>query len=298
MKKIIVLSLILLMIISCSTKSEKLIIGLIKPSLNHLPMEFGFETGDLNREDYVIKYFSSGWETNEALAAGKVDAAILPFTYVWTDVAVGKKVKILSFLERESDGIVAKKEIQNIADLDGKKIGVLRASTLDVFAEMFAIKHNLNLEFVYFRTPPDMAAALTSGEVDALSYYVPSIFKFNKNFHILHWYSDDDHHHPCCNLAATEEAIASKKQNLKALLTGLKQSTDKLNNSPKVAFDAAQEFFDLPLEYAKKSIYNTKYILGLNEEGKNFEKKSIEQMIEKGYIKNLPNWDEIYFEIE
>jgi NitT/TauT family transport system substrate-binding protein len=285
MKKLIVLSLIVLMFIGCSTKSEKLIIGVIKPSLNHLPVEFGFETGDLNKEDYIIKQFSSGWETNEALAAGKIDAAILPFTYVWTDVAAGKKVKTLSFFERESDGIIVSKEINEIAELDGKKIGVLRASTLDVFAEMFAKKHNIFPEFVYFRTPPDMAAALTSGEVDALSYYVPSIFKFDENFKILHWYSDDDRLHPCCNFAANEHAISSKEEGLKKFLDGLKDSSDKLNNSPEVAFEAAQEFFGLPFEYAKKSIYQTKYVPGLDESGKDFERRTAEQMLEKGYIK-------------
>ena len=90
-----------------------------------------------------------------------------------------------NFLSFPLNGIITKKEIQSIQELDGKKIGVLRASTLDIFCEMFAEKYNISLEQIYFRTPVEMATALQRGEVDALSYYVPSIFRFNEDFHIF-----------------------------------------------------------------------------------------------------------------
>jgi len=290
--------LILLFIIGCSSKTDKLVIGLIKPSLDHLPFDFGIEIQALNKEDYIVKYFSSGWETNEALVSEKIDVAIMPFTYAWTDISQGKRVKIISFLERESDGIITTKKIEKIQDLDGKKIGVLRASTLDIFAEMFLEENDIEMEFIYLRTPMDMATALKSGEVDALSFYVPSIFKFDENFHIIHWYRDTFPLHPCCDLTATETAISNKKKKIEKLMNGLEKSVNEINNNPVLTFDFAQISFYLQEDLAKQSLYHTKFVMGLAEKGKKFEQKAIAKMIEKGYILKHVKAEEIYFEIE
>ncbi|MCK4653665.1 MAG: ABC transporter substrate-binding protein [Candidatus Cloacimonetes bacterium] len=299
MKKIFFIFIIVIILFGCSSKSEdKLIVGIIKPSLNHLPFDFGLEIGTLNRSDYIIKKFSSGWETNEALISGKIDVAIMPFTYVWTGVSKGKKVKIISFFERESDGIIAKKEIKTLEDLQGKKIGVLRASTLDIFAEICAEDHNIDFEMIYFRTPMDMASALRSGRIDALSFYVPPIFKFDEEFHIIHWYSEDYPFHTCCDIAATETAIQKKLPKIKKFLKGLEKSTDEMNNSPQVAYEAARTFFDLYLRDAKKSLYHTKFVMEFTDVQKKFEQKVIKKMIEKGYIENEVNPDDVYFEVK
>ncbi|MCF7794482.1 MAG: ABC transporter substrate-binding protein [Candidatus Cloacimonetes bacterium] len=297
MKKIISI-LITVLLFSCSTnQKEKLVVGIIAPSLNHLPIKFGMQFGILKGKDIVIKKFSSGWETNEALIAEKIDVAIMPFTYIWSDVSQGKKVKIISFLERESDGIITRKDIQKISDLDGKKIGVLRASTLDIFAEMLTENYQIKPELVYFRTPMEMAAALNSKAVDALSFYVPSIFNFDENFHILHWYSDDFPKHPCCDIAATQTAIDNKSTQIKNFLNQMKESCNQMNLNPQVGFDVAQTNFRLTEEISRQSIYHTKYIMNLAEAGKDFEKKAIEMMIKKGYIENSVSADDVYFEV-
>ncbi len=299
MKKTIWILLLSILLLGCTNRGEdKLIVGVIKPSLNHLPLDFGLATEFLDTENYIIKKFASGWETNEALVSGKIDVAILPFTYTWLAISNGEKVKIISFFERESDGIIARPGIKTLDQLEGKKIGVLRASTLDVFAELMSEDHKINMEFVYFRTPMDMAAALNSNEVGALSYYVPSIFKFPSDYNIVHWYGDDHPLHTCCNIAATEEAIDSKSSLIKEFLTGLEAATAELNKSPDTAYKAVEEFFELYPPYSKQSLYNTKYIMGLDEEMKKFELKSFNKMIEKGYAENPVTPENVYFEIK
>lgn len=299
MKKIMWILLMFILLLGCTNRSEnKLIVGIIKPSLNHLPFDFGLATEFLDRENYTIKKFASGWETNEALASGKIDVAILPFTYTWLAISNGEKVKIISFFERESDGIIAKPEIKTLDQLEGKKIGVLRASTLDVFAELMSDDHKVDMEFVYFRTPMDMAAALRSNEVDALSYYVPSIFKFPSDYNIVHWYGDDNPLHTCCNIAATEDAIELKSGLISEFLTGLEAATSELNKSPDTAYKAVEEFFDLYPPYSKQSLYHTKYVMGLDDKMKEFELKAFNKMIEKGYAENPVTPENVYFEIK
>lgn len=299
MKKIMWILLMFILLLGCTNRNEnKLIVGIIKPSLNHLPFDFGLATEFLDRENYTIKKFASGWETNEALVSGKIDVAILPFTYTWLAISNGEKVKIISFFERESDGIIAKPEIETLDQLEGKRIGVLRASTLDVFAELMSEEHKINMEFVYFRTPMDMAAALRSNEVDALSYYVPSIFKFPSDYNIIHWYGDDHPLHTCCNVAATEDAIELKSGLISEFLTGLEAATAELNKSPDTAYKAVEEFFELYPPYSKQSLYHTKYVMGLDDKMKEFELKAFNKMIEKGYAENPVTPENVYSEIK
>ena len=297
MKKIIPFLFLVILLFSCnSKKDEKLIVGLIKPSLNHLPFDIGLEIGTLDHQDFIIKYFSSGWETNEALVSEKIDVAIMPFTYIWTDISRGKKVKIISFFERESDGIICKKNIKNINELNGKKIGVLRASTLDIFAEIFIENNNVKMELVYFRTPMDMASALQVGEVDALSFYVPSIFKFDDNFKIIYWYSDDFPLHPCCDIAATEIALQIKLPLIKKFLAGLQKSISEMEKSPETAIKTACTLFSISSENSIKSLIHTKYLMNLDEEYQAFERKAIDKMIEKNYMETKVK--DVYFKIE
>jgi len=299
MKKIIVLLVLILLISSCSNdRDSKLVIGIIKPALNHLTFDFSLAVNILNRDDYIIKYFSSGWETNEALVSGKIDIAILPFTYSWLDVSNGKDVKIISFLERESDGIISRPDIKTLEQMQGKKLGVLKGSTLDIFAEMMIEDKNINMEFVYFRTPMDMASALKAGEVEALSFYVPSIFKFNSDYNILHWYGDDYPLHTCCDISATQNAIDNKLDMIKQFLAGLKQGTDELNKSPDTAYKAMEEFYELYPPYSKHSLYHTKYVINLDEEMKKFELRAFNKMLEKGYAENPVKPEDVYFEIK
>ena len=300
MKKYLIIIIISLLFLGCTKKEEtRLIVGIIQPSLNHLPLNFGFESSALEKEAYIIKKFSSGWETNEALVAEKIDVAILPFTYIWNDVSRGKKVKIISFLERESDGIITSIKLKEISELDGKKIGVLRASTLDLFAEIFKEEMNISFEMVYLRTPMDMASALRKGEVDALSFYVPPILKFDeKEFHIIHWYSELFPLHTCCNIAATEQALNKKSGQIKRFLQGMGQSVDEMNNNPRVSYEAAREFYDLYYHIAKQSMHHTKFVMGLDEKYKLFEKRIFEIMLQKGYADNEIGVDKVYQQIQ
>jgi ABC-type nitrate/sulfonate/bicarbonate transport system substrate-binding protein len=300
LRKYLIFIVISILFLGCAKKGDnRLIVGIIQPSLNHLPLNFGFESGALEKEAYIIKKFSSGWETNEALVAGKIDVAILPFTYIWNDVSRGKKVKIISFLERESDGIITSKELKDVSELDGKKIGVLRASTLDLFAEIFTEEMNISFEMVYLRTPMDMASALRKGEVDALSFYVPPILKFDeKEFHIIHWYSELFPLHTCCDIAATEQALNKKSGQIKRFLKGMVQSVDEMNNNPRVSYEAAREFYDLYYHIAKQSIQHTKFVMGLAEKDKLFEKRVFEIMLQKGYAENEIGVDKVYQQIQ
>ncbi|MDD3049609.1 MAG: ABC transporter substrate-binding protein [Candidatus Cloacimonetes bacterium] len=295
-RKLTIITLIFLL--SCLPKDNYMRIGLIKPSLDYLPLLIAFEENRLNQNDYKLYYFNSGWEANEALSAGRIDAAILPFTYVWSDVANNLPVKIASFLERESDGIIADQNIDRLQELNDKKVGVLRGSTLDIFFEM--LKDSLQIkssELVYFRTPMDMALALESKQVDALSYYVPSIFKLSHNFKIVDWFSNYFPEHPCCDLAVNEKNIRTKEVQLKELISAL--GTSLPQNKPDILLiDIVSKYYNIENSLILPSLRYTKYSIGLDTKGMNFEKRAAETMFRKGYISRIPLSEEVYYSFQ
>ncbi|KQC06584.1 MAG: hypothetical protein APR54_07070 [Candidatus Cloacimonas sp. SDB] len=282
----------------CSVKKEdKLIIGIIKPSLNHLPLEMAIDLNYLDKDCIVIKYFNSGWETNEALVSQNIDAAIMPFTYIWTDVSQGKEVKIISFLERESDGIITAPEIKSIADLDQKRIGLLRSSTLDLFWEIFAEDQKLEFIPCYFRTPMDMVAALKTNNVDALSFYIPSIFKIGTDYNIIHWYGNDYPSHPCCDLTANTNSLKNKPEQIKILLKALEKSSKAIGDNDETR-QLIKKYFGLEDQLITSSLQHIKFKTGFDENGKLIEHKVFQKMLEKGYVKNHISAEEVYYEID
>jgi len=285
------------LISGCSNKADtSLVIGIIKPSMNHLPLDMAYHKGYLNENDHILKTFNSGWETNEALISGQIDIAILPFTYIWTDVSKGKNVKIISFLERESDGIIAQPEINSINELNRKKVGVLRSSTLDLFLELFAENHNLDLDLYYFRTPMDMVAALKSDNVDALSFYIPSIYKIGSDYNIIHWYGDDLPDHPCCDLAVNTVNLKNKKDQIIQLLNVLEKSCSEIGDNAETK-NLIQQNYNLDTELIDRSLQHIKFRMGLEETGKKVEQKVIKKMKDKGYIESSVSMEDVYLEI-
>lgn len=295
MKKIMIcITLISSILIGCSGQEERLRIGIISPSVDHLPLTFGLENGTIKQEEITLRHFTSGWEVNEALVAGRIDVAILPFTYIWLNVASGYDVKTISFFERESDGIIASKDLQSLEDLEGRKIGVLRSSTLDILAEDLLNRLNISAKLVYLRTPSEMAAALTKGDVDALSYYVPSIFKFDDHFHVLYWYSEAYPTHPCCNIAGNADALENKSSAINRLLNQLKDTLDEMEHTPDLVLEFTADYFGISHQEAAKTLSNTQFVMGLDEKSIQFEEKMIQIMFEKDYISQKVDRDEIY----
>jgi NitT/TauT family transport system substrate-binding protein len=288
---------VIVLLNGCSSRKKLLHLGLISPSTNHLPVLVALEEGLLTEENMKIHWFTSGWEVNEALVSGRIDLAIMPFTYAWQGVAENKRVRIISFLERESDGIIARKEISTIEELEGLKIGVLRASTLDIFLHLAIDIYGFSPEIVYFRTPTEMAVALNSGFVDALSFYVPAIFQFDERFHPIFWYSDIFPEHPCCDLIALEESLIGKKEAVQSFLAAMQESCQILATDREKGISLIVTHFGYDRDIARKTLRQQKFITGKEEEGKRFQELTIRKMQELGYIRKAPLSSEVYHDI-
>lgn len=291
----IIVCVIVLVFAGCQQAKAPLVIGLIKPSMNHVPVSLAKELGYLPNAD--IRWFNSGWELNEAVAAHAVDLAVMPFTYAWTDVAAGKDVQVVSFLERESDGVITSRDITSVEQLDGRIIGVLRASTLDGFAELMARNYGIAPELVYFRTPMDMAAALQAGQVDALSYYIPSILKLDAaRFHVIHWYGEDRPMHPCCDLVSHESALKAKSEAISEARFAIEQAIAYMESHPGKLEDFLVQTFALDPAIAQQSLQHIAWRTGLEDAGRRCEAELYNILLDKEYTTSEVDADRVYAE--
>jgi hypothetical protein len=76
------------------------------------------------------------------------------------------------------------------------------------------------------------------------------------------------------------------------------QSVDEMNNNPRVSYEAAREFYDLYYHIAKQSMHHTKFVMGLDEKYKLFEKRIFEIMLQKGYADNEIGVDKVYQQVQ
>lgn len=287
----------------CGRGDDKtLVLGLIRPSLDHLPFQIARLNDDPKLAGVEVRYFTSGWEANEALAAGRLDAAILPFTYAWTAVSRGFPVRIASFLERESDGIVAGRQVASLQDLEGKRIGVLRASTLEVLAVMALQDHGVEAVLVPLRGPAEMAAALRSGDVDALSFYVPPILTLGEAFHVVHWYGDDHPGHPCCDLVVNTRSIERKTESFARLQAALAAAARSIESDDDLlranAAAAAVELYNLPPLVAAAALARTRFEMGREASGRAFQLRAAGVMKELDHLETIPDTSHVYLSLD
>lgn len=298
MKVMLVLLILSLALISCQRSSEVLRIGIISPSIDHLPLSFAFDKGMLPSTNYALVRFSSGWELQEALIAKSVDMAIMPFTYAWNAASKGYPIKIVSFFERETDGIVASPKITSVAELEGKKVGVLKASSIDVLMQDLAHQEQLSYEPVYFRTPNECFAALNAGEVDAIVSYVPLIQKAAAKLNVIHWFGEDHKHHPCCDIVVNTEVLnKTKTGHYRKLLPVLTKVIDMIDARTVQIMDYVKQTYGLDDATANDALNHTAFILGLDDEGKAFEARMTDLSIKSGYQTQQIGFSEIYLNL-
>lgn len=292
-----VLWMIVLVLTACSGRDyeKKLRIGIIQPSINHLPLTYALSLDPKMNAKVSLTRFNTGWEVQEALIGAKIDAAIMPFSYAYNAAAKGYPIRIASFLERETDAIVSKADCPQIKDLDGKKMGLLKASTVDLLARHLADSLGISFIPVFFRSPNEMIAALQRSELDAITIYEPLISKLDKRFRALHYFGSDYPNHPCCDIVVNTEELSPDKQRIfEDILELTRAGIDKLNSLEGIGY--VMDNYGLSEEAAINALAHTGFALGLEESGKNFELMLMQRSVDQGYTDRLPGKEEIYLQ--
>ncbi|MDD4309647.1 MAG: ABC transporter substrate-binding protein [Candidatus Cloacimonetes bacterium] len=298
MKHAALFLLVMILILSaCSKADSSLRIGIIKPSIDHLPLSYALSKGWLDAGQYKCIPFSSGWEVQEALIAGRIDVAIIPFTYVWNAASKGYPIRTISFFERETDAIVVQREVHNPQQLNGKRIGLLKGSTLDVLWQDYAAENGIEAEEVYFRSPNEAISALQKKELEAAVLYVPVVNKLVDKFNVLHWFGDTYGAHPCCDLAVNKQQIDNAKEKLlRQLYSNLEQAISQIDfQSKDMQLFIAQNYGTTDAETIE-ALKHTVFKMGLQQSGIDFQARMAAISIASKYLDKIPPISEVYWD--
>jgi ABC-type nitrate/sulfonate/bicarbonate transport system substrate-binding protein len=294
---LILLVAVLLVLSSCKERQAqtRLRFGIIKPSIDYLPLTVAFANQYLDLADIDVISFSSGWEIQEAITAGKLDLAIMPFSYAWTAISKGYKLKIVSCLERETDGIVTSTKYQDLAQLQGKKIGLLRASTIEGLMQRTAEMQGFSYNPVYFRTPMEMMAALQTKEVEAIVCYVPLIQKLSNDYKVLYWFSTAFPAHPCCDVIASDAILSKRHKEVKAVVSALQKASNDINEPTDAIMQTLYSVYGLDSLQAIEALRHTKFDVTISESDKEFERRMMEFFLKNEYLNHIPAMEQVYY---
>ncbi len=225
----------------------------------------------------AIKYASFA-EMAESLRNGEIDVAfmIAPLSIVLRQQ--GEDVKIVYIGNRHESTMVARKElkVKTLHDLVGKTIAIpMRYSGHNISILDLLEKENLTGQInVVEMNPPDMAAALSAGSLDA--YYVGEPFAAQtlmSGHSERVFYVEEVWDKFICNLAVVRnDLIQNDPKVVQHIVNGAARSGMWASKNPKEAVKIAAKYWNQPvklLEYAfttpKNRILYDKYIPKENE---------------------------------
>jgi sulfonate transport system substrate-binding protein len=122
----------------------------------------------------------------QSVIEGKADIATVGDTPTVFAVMNGKKITILAVIQasNKNEAIVARRDrgIAKPSDLQGKKIGLTLGTTGHFFADSFLLAHGIDIKQVKIidLKPDEMAAALATGKVDAVSTWNPIVLQLKQ----------------------------------------------------------------------------------------------------------------------
>jgi len=121
-----------------------------------------------------------------AVFEGKADLATVADTPIVFAVMNGKKITTLAVIQtsNKNEAIVARRDrgIEKPPDIKGKKIGVPFGTNAQFFADAFLLANGMERKQVTLidMKPDEMATALDSGKVDAVSIFNPTVKQLEK----------------------------------------------------------------------------------------------------------------------
>ncbi len=245
----------------------------IGDGLIHLAKEKGY-FGNLNIN---IQRVEGAAERRALLAAGKADISLETIDMSIVDVGIGTPEVMILMLDESigADGIIATKEIQDIEDLKGKKIGCSIGDPPYFLLRILMQRHNISKDDVSILDiqAEEAGAAFVIGNIDAACTWEPWLSKANarKGGHIL--VSSADTPGTIVDVMVVRPKILKKRRSeVKIIIKAWLDAYEYYKSNPKESNKIMGKAFDLTAEEFEEYTQGIKWN-DLDENQKFFDKK-------------------------
>jgi NitT/TauT family transport system substrate-binding protein len=163
-----------------------------------------------------------------AVIEGKADLGTVADTPIMFAVMAGRKIMVLAVIQtsNRNEAIVARQDrgIVKPSDLKGKSIGIVLGTASDFFADAFLNAHGIDRKQVKIidMKPEEMAAALGTGKVDAVSIWNPGLIQLQRELgnNGRTFYGENLYTSTFC-VAAWQDFVAKNPEAIKKVLRAL-----------------------------------------------------------------------------
>lgn len=240
--------------------------------------------------------FRAGPEIMSAFAAGSLDMAYVGEAPSTTAVA-NRAADVVAVAQVNTEGsalVIGKTDdhIKTLADLTGKTVAVPGHSTVQDFLLRKALAtHNVDISTVNIMVvkPPEMIAALRTGQIDAFVAWEPHPSKsatmgVGKNLMTSGemWAA-----HPCCVLVSNAEFLKNNREAAKSVLKAHVEATKFILENREEAVKIGMSSTGMDEETVRRAMETVNFTYDLNIEG---EKEYVQFLSEIGYIR-VPDID-------
>ena len=214
----------------------------------HIAKQLQFFEAEGLEEGKDYELVNASGDISEILGTGQADVAMNLLSAELAPISNGLEIKTVLGVHTGCIKIVAKadQDINSVADLKGKKIGVAQlASSAHVVAQralesegIGATTENMEVDFEVFEEDA-LGLALENGEVDAIAVEDPQATKLENEGigkAIFDSATSDllkDEY--CCSLWATDDAISSKSEKLAKVVTAIQKASLWVEQNPDLA---------------------------------------------------------------
>jgi len=257
MKKLILIVCACAMLFACKTEKPNVNLTTPKTAFSILTI-IADQQGyfELEGLQVNINYVKTGKIALDDLLAGNADVANIVETNVAFAGFSNPNIQVFCNIEEVYDaGIVARKDkgILHPTDLKGKKLGVLLATTSQVFAHRFLEKHGIPKDSVQFVNllPPAMQSAILEGSgVDAISIWQPYVYNAEQALGDDNsvTFNDTEIFTGYMTLAGKSDFAAENPETIKAMLKAYLAAEKFAMENPEEAKTIISEFLNLPME--------------------------------------------------
>lgn len=224
-----------------------------------------------NGLDVAIKYYDVGLNAVNDQLAGKVDIA-LSAEYILVGKALTNQrlQTIASIAKTEFASIVARKDhsIENIFDLYGKKIGVVRGTVMEYYLGQFLELNGMNISDVNLIniTLANSAKVLINGDVDAVISFPPYIENAEQQLgnNIIVW-PGQSIQYLYGLVTCTNDWIIQHPEIVNRFLKTISQTEDYMKQHPTESQAIVQKTMNFTQEYMDKVWARNEFSLSLDQ---------------------------------
>jgi ABC-type nitrate/sulfonate/bicarbonate transport system substrate-binding protein len=153
-----------------------------------------FASEGLTQGDVVL--FSSGPQSFPPFVAGDLQGDSSGDQPMYTQAAGGVQLKLLAIYSEISGvhGVVASSNVKSVKDLDGKNVGLAKASTAEWYMRSLCKNYGCDVSKmkILAMAPPEAVTAIVSGDIDVFSGWQPFLDRAieagkAKGVHFIHY---------------------------------------------------------------------------------------------------------------